>query len=237
MVEAKNLTFDEFAAFLHRRSGQDEDNVVAIDGYEGSGKSTLAIQLARAIQRLQGTDFPPEHTIFDWSQWDEVFSFRDKRQVYILDEGGNLALSRDAMTGGNKEMVRILTQARQLNHTIIFCMPSFYWLDKYVREHRVKWWLHVEKRGEATLLERYNDWRRGETWFEDCNARFNFDDLAVLDPPYWAKYVAHKREAFVGKYDSKIVEDVGDPIISFDNLQGITGRKQKRKVRKNVVPA
>lgn len=237
MPEFHKGSFNDFVSLLaHRMQRDDRDNMIAIDGYEGTGKSAFALQLARAIAwKLGEDDLPIEHVLFDWSQWDEAFSFSRKRQIYVLDEGGNLALSRDAMSGGNKELLRILTQARQLNDTLIFCMPSFFWLDKYVREHRVSWWIHVEKRGEAIVLERAGNWRKGDTWFEECGSVFRYGDLAKADPSYWHRYLKRKKEAFLDRFDpaatkaNVVPEEPYEKVVfHLDNALGTLGRKRRR---------
>lgn len=142
--------------FLKSLTEQNDDAVIIIDGAEGSGKSSLAFQLCHF---LEPTWNPKERVIIDYEDWLEFYETGRRGCTYLLDEGGDLAFSRDAMSGQNKHIVRILQMARILNNIMIICCPSIHWLDKYLREHRALVYVKVHKewhaegviRGRATV--------------------------------------------------------------------------------------
>lgn len=150
--------------FLLALQSQNDDAIIIIDGAEGSGKSTLAFRLCHALEH--GWD-PNERVIIDYDDWLEFYEAQYRGCVYLLDEGGDLAFSRDAMSGQNKHIVRILQMSRILNNIMVVCCPNLYWLDKYLREHRALIYIKVHKewnaggvvRGRATVhwkMTRFN---------------------------------------------------------------------------------
>lgn len=134
-------------AFLKSITQQNDDCVIIIDGAEGSGKSSLAFQLCHALEK--GWD-PQERVIIDYEDWLQFYEAGQRACTYLLDEGGDLAFSRDAMSGQNKHVVRILQMARILNNIMVICCPSIHWLDKYLREHRALIYIKVHKEWHAT---------------------------------------------------------------------------------------
>lgn len=142
--------------FIRALTDQNDDCVVIIDGLEGSGKSSIAFQLCHYLE--PGWD-PQNRVIIDYEDWLQFYEAGERKCTYLLDEGGDLAFSRDAMSGQNKHVVRILQMARILNNIMIICCPSIHWLDKYLREHRALIYIKVHKeyhsggvlRGRATV--------------------------------------------------------------------------------------
>ena len=126
----------KFAAVLKRRVKSDLQNVVVVTGRTGSGKSTLAIQLARAVA---GPDWDLSANYIYGAQ-----DFREKlrngdvcRSVSLFDEG---VVSFNSLTGNardDRDMVVLLDVLRSWGMTTIICIPSFYDLNKRIREHLI----------------------------------------------------------------------------------------------------
>lgn len=159
---------------MHENVENDLDNVVCIWGGEGSGKSVLAYWLAKA--------YDPD---FDMEQG-YVYSFddllakvnesegKDIGKVFWLDEATNISNNRDWMQQDNKAFITMLEMFRSRKWTLIMCIPSFYRLDVYLREHRIRYALHaqilkwdktaVEQRGyyELTRISTNNGYRTEE---------------------------------------------------------------------------
>lgn len=57
------------------------------------------------------------------------------------------ALFAAGRTREQTEIVKEFGKCRQYRHFIILCIPNLHWLDKYLREHRIVWWLHIVRRG------------------------------------------------------------------------------------------
>lgn len=180
--------WQQWVQYLKHRMNTDYDNVILIDGYEGSGKSTLAMHLMDAID----PDWEPEsNVVFRWKQNRDLWKTLPRKSAILIDEGANVLFSRDAMRGANRWFGKMLFQCRQLNNTLILCIPNKRWLDSIGREHRSQYWCHVHKRGQATVLERRENWYQGTVWYESA-----FDlGFTKYEGPQVAKYLEMKLEA------------------------------------------
>lgn len=180
---------NEWISELHWRTNNDYDTVIVIDGEEGSGKSNTGTQLAL---RLDPT-FDPDTTIYNHEDWAKRPAHKQKN-VLLIDEGGDLGFSRDWNVLANKELVKFMMVARQLNQTMIFCIPNIYWLDKYFREHRTRYRLHMTGRSRAIVQKRNYDWRRNVLSFKD-EFSFRPTNMKQARPDFWAAYLVRKRAA------------------------------------------
>ncbi len=120
---------------------KDRDFVMVIDGEEGSGKSVLAQQIA--------TYFDPKFTIdnivFTSDEFLKIIKDpkTEKGTCIVLDEAFSAANSRSSLTEVNKAMIGVATEMRQKNLFIIFCIPSFFDLDRYFALWRCRTLVHV----------------------------------------------------------------------------------------------
>jgi len=135
------------AYMIHQKLKTDRDHVTVIVGKEGTGKSTLGINLAGMVSdnfAIKNICYEPEDFI------KELRSDIPKGSTLLMDEGALFLFSRDAMGNDSRTIVRLLTIIRQMNLHIIICVPSFWIIDSYVREHRVDTLLEVTDRGKYT---------------------------------------------------------------------------------------
>lgn len=181
-----------FVSELRHRMATDNDNVVVIDGYEGTGKSNLGILLAKT---LNPSFDPARDCVFNHGDWQRIFNANLSRQVYLIDEGGNLLFSRDYASSDSKTFVKLLMQARILQSTIIIAMPNINWLEKYVREHRIRYRIHMFRRGAAIFQLTKTDWRSGGVRMVDCFKASQIGSVRSLDPALWARYQERKVSA------------------------------------------
>lgn len=213
-MSANGLPFWDYPSLIDHlawNSIHDGDNLVAIDGQERSGKSTLArrivndlsdhtrkvlAHLAEKDARRQTDldnypDFVPQRDIIlNYEDWVESFDINRRYARYILDEASNIAFSRDFSRGETKEITKMSMQWGQLNSTVLMIIPNLHWLDSYFRDHRVQIRCHVwrqgYKRGFATAQWRRENWRNGDSWWEDAIEELRFDDL-IQDAGYLRK--------------------------------------------------
>lgn len=136
--------------FIKLLQDQNDDVFVLIDGREGSGKSTVGKYLARAIDATWRDE---TGMIIDYDDWLEVYSLR-KKQVFVLDEGGDLLFSRDSMRNENKLSVRMFQMNRIFRHCVIALVPNKHWVDLYVRDHRALIYIQVHKTYSTRGVER-----------------------------------------------------------------------------------
>lgn len=127
---------------------QDRDHFCVISGLEGLGKSTLAIQLACVLDPT----FILERICFTPLQFVSGLENAKKGQVFILDEGNLFLFSRESLSSDNRFMVKMFALMRQLNIIVLICVPNFYTLDSYVRDHRVNSWIYIYNRAKFTVF-------------------------------------------------------------------------------------
>ncbi len=58
------------------------------------------------------------------------------------------------MTKTNTTLVQALMISRAKNYIIVLCIPNFFMLDKYIRDHRVNCLIHITKRGKYWFYDR-----------------------------------------------------------------------------------
>lgn len=126
----------KFAAHLRRRIKNELQNVIVVTGRTGSGKSTLAIQLARAIA---GPDWDlSANYVYGAADFREKLRKGDAgRSVSLFDEGTVSFNSLTSNARDDRDMVVLLDVLRSWGMTTIICIPSFYDLNKRIREHLV----------------------------------------------------------------------------------------------------
>lgn len=117
------------------------DFLLINSGLERSGKSALSFDQAYYLWKTG--------LKFDWSpDLKNVYFFEpnlakkmlnlEKQSVAIIDEGGENLLSRKAMEKEVIEIIQTLMVYGAKNIVLIINMPDWRWLDKYVRESRVR---------------------------------------------------------------------------------------------------
>jgi hypothetical protein len=123
----------------------DYDSFIVVCGHERYGKSTFAAQLG---------DYISEGKLTNAQICEDISSFLDalknshKGEVIIFDEAGTNLFSREAMTSMNRILVKAFMISGLKNVCIILCLPSFFLLDSYIRNHRINLLFYIPKRGK-----------------------------------------------------------------------------------------
>lgn len=200
--------FLPFCRHLEREMAREADNAIVIDGYEGSGKSNLGILVSRTIK----PDFNPgRESIYKMQDWHNVFDANIKGRVYLVDEAGNILFSRDFASTDSKFIVKLLMQARILRATLILVLPSVFFLDRYVRESRMKYRFRMDPfnlrnnqgRTMAMLQTPFMNWRTGDVRMTDVALLTDIPSVRDLDRALWSEYEARKEaevRAFSGEH-------------------------------------
>ncbi len=120
---------------------KDRDFVMVIDGEEGSGKSVLAQQIAKFLD----PNFTLDKIVFNSDDFLKIIKDpkTKKGSCIVLDEAFAAANNRASLTEVNRSMIGVATEMRQKNLFIIFCIPSFFDLDKYFALWRCRALFHV----------------------------------------------------------------------------------------------
>lgn len=130
---------------------QDYDCVIALTGGEGVGKSSLAIKLGMAID----DDFGLAKNILFSPIENEVkdaVTKMPKFSVIILDEAIKVLYKLNWNTKLQKMLNTLYTLCRKENKVTILCIPRLTDLSEMFRNHRVKIWIHVSRRGCAMVF-------------------------------------------------------------------------------------
>jgi ABC-type dipeptide/oligopeptide/nickel transport system ATPase component len=120
---------------------KDMDFVLVIDGEEGSGKSVLAQQIAKYLDN----DFNIDKIAFNSEEFLRLIKSPKikKGSCIILDEAFSAANSRASLTDVNRAMIGVATEMRQKNLFVLFCIPSFFDLDRYFALWRCRSLFHI----------------------------------------------------------------------------------------------
>jgi len=132
-----------FAWKGYKRLYDDKDNITVICGLEGEGKSTLGINYCSLIS----PSFNFDSTCYDSEEFKKNLREGIKGDSVLADEGGVILFSREAMKRENKNIIKILTAIRERNLNLVVCVPNFFIIDSYIREHRVNTLIQIRKRG------------------------------------------------------------------------------------------
>jgi hypothetical protein len=145
------------------------DDIILITGSEGSGKSSLALQLGAALD--------PEFNLlsigFTVSEYMDLARNMPKRRVVMSDEF--LVNKRKAMRRETVDLLDFLQECRGLNLHHLICFPHADLLDKAVMDFRVRWHVHIPRRGLFQVKEKVKwyasggveqvSWRVVGQWF------------------------------------------------------------------------
>jgi hypothetical protein len=146
--ERKNLGFIPFdkglmwkCYELSKKLQNDYDYWTVIAGLEGEGKSSLGIQIGSLVSKGK------VYICFSPDDFYDAVRIAKKGETIQLDEGGVLLLSREAMSQTNRQIIKIGMLVRQKNLHVILCIPNFFLIDTYIRDHRVNLLIQIKKRG------------------------------------------------------------------------------------------
>lgn len=126
----------------YKRLIDDKDNVTVICGLEGDGKTTLGINLCSLIS----PNFNFNNTCFTNEELIRNMQSMGKTESILADEGGVMLFSREAMNTTNKMAIKLLMAVRNKNINFVICVPNFFNIDSYIREHRVNMLIQIRKR-------------------------------------------------------------------------------------------
>ena len=122
---------------------QDYDHFSVISGLEGTGKSTLTSLLAVIVSPTMSMG----HVCYEPEDFIKALTIAKKGDTVWLDESALILFSRESMGKDNRKITKLFTICRQLNLHLIICIPNFFVIDSYVRDHRVSNLIHIFKRG------------------------------------------------------------------------------------------
>lgn len=175
---------------------RDRDFILVVDGDEGEGKSTLAWSCCKYVDPT----FNAERIAYDQHQFKELVQKSSIGQALLIDEGGWMLFSREAMTRMNKEIVKILMAIRMKNLFVVVCIPSFWKIDDYIRTHRARALFRVPCRGRVMIYGRKKlrrAYKNKVTHRWKIRGKPAKDSFKKISGPEWEEYLKKKGD-FVG---------------------------------------
>ena len=242
---------DESKKFVKKYN---QDLVFVISGGEGSGKSTLALQMAYLLDPEFDLDtqminsFIGKHSFADFLKKYRYVPYK----VVFFDEAVSLASSGDHPTKDSKNFIKIYNKNRDFNHFHLFLIPSFWNLNKDLRERRLRCMVYTygiphRLNGKIAMNFKYALYSRKRTpkilGSNDARNKFlsptefikivkpNFiESFPPLDPQLEKLYLKRKRHASD--------DDVGEIILSSEikklhDIKELTRDKEELKQLKS----
>lgn len=217
----------------------DRDHFICVAGKEGTGKSTLAIQLASVIDpnfRLDKICFRPIDFI-------KGIRYSQPGDCFVLDEGNLFLFSRESMSDENRFMVKLFALMRQRNLCVIICVPNFFTLDSYVRDHRVDSLIYLQRKAHLYVYvkkaiqiiskegAKYKQIRGIRvphgTYFPGYFNR-ELPKLNDITVETYQKYKAQHFDQFIEDLEEAVQSKQGDPeLISLKEASQLTGTHRK----------
>lgn len=128
------------------RIKKDYDHFMTICGMEGDGKTTLGTQICAHMD----DDFCLDKVCFSKEEFVDAIKKYHSNFAVMLDEGGQMLFSREAMREGNIFLNKLFMIMRKRRIFCCICLPNFHVLDSYIRLHRVKTLIQIRQRGKYT---------------------------------------------------------------------------------------
>lgn len=187
------------------------DEVIIIDGGEQLGKSTFAHQI---MHYLFPETYSLDNTIYSLD--DLLGKIRNNIGIgIILDEAYALINKRQALSIYNRKIIQALTEMGNRHHVLIFCLPSFFELDRYPAIHRSSILFHIFNRGRNRVGIKVYPKNRKKTLYLKGQKNYNYKcvcPMKILNfsrffPYNYEEYNKRKLEQIRKSYDESIKKE------------------------------
>ena len=192
------------------------DFLMVIVGDTGSGKSMFGLHLLEMWYKivLQKGSVDPElikNVNTDYKKWVRRFKDLDAYDMNIYDEGATALDSKDAMSKLSKDLSKLFNVFRSKRFFSVIILPSFFNLNKYFRENRLRCVVWVDKRGRAKFFDK----KYGVKYLNAYNERRPVKDMNRARPFLIVNFPDYKgilREPYE-KMKDQGVDDILDEVI------------------------
>lgn len=186
--------FEIFVKRIRKRVRENYDAVIGITGEEGEGKSTLAIQLGKALD----DEFSFERNILfnpDKEKIKKMILELPKYSVVDVDEAIKVLYKMQWYSQIQHLLNVIYALCRRENKISLLLMPRFQDFNEFFRNHRIKVWIHVIKRGVAVVFAK--DWSpfTKDPWRMTENQKMMDDLFRRLKDTYLTMKIESKLKA------------------------------------------
>lgn len=211
-IEKKQKEFPELdknliklAARIYFKIRDDWDMAMCVSGREGCGKSTFVYWICRLVDKNFNIKDNITYTINDF---DKKLRTMPKYSAIWPDEGSDMFYKRSWNSQERTKTNQTLMMARQNNQFYAFCAPRMGDTDAYLREWRIRLWVHITDRGIGYVFSYDDNVMTGDPWHlgdsklrkkRNMIAKVTFPDMPPKDK---ALYKQYKREYFDGERDN-----------------------------------
>lgn len=115
------------------------DSLILIDGKKRTGKSTLGMTIGYILY----PKFSMKNFVAGLEEAPSKIDEAEDESVLQFDEGTLVASSKDAMAKKSKQLLKIFDVVGQKKLTLIFCMPSFFDINRQIAINHSLFLLHV----------------------------------------------------------------------------------------------
>jgi len=148
---------------------QDYDYVLVVVGDTGVGKSHWVLNLFQTwyevILKKKLTESMVDQVTTDYKQWLKNFKNLGEFDMNVYDEGATSLNAKDHATTLSKDIAKLFNVFRAKKFFSVVVLPSFWDLNKYFRERRLRGLVYVDRRGHykfytklgITFLNSYNE--------------------------------------------------------------------------------
>lgn len=152
-----------FSKAIRSRLRHEWDVVISITGEEGSGKSTFGMVFGYLVDKffdlIKNVSYLPNA-----NEIKEEFTRLKRYQYYMIDEAIRSLYKLNFMSNLQQSLIQMWATERNQNKCTVLILPRFKDLTENFRNHRVKFWIHLEARGKGVCYIRDDDPHSLDPW-------------------------------------------------------------------------
>lgn len=151
---------------------KDYDFPMLISGGERSGKSELGIMLQKIVAKKNGLKFDVEGNVaYDNSEIEHKIRSLTMRSGIQADELIRGLYKMDFARTETKELVKLFAQIGVKLMFFTMCIPRMVDVVEYLRNHRIKLWIHIVTRGHGVIFQPNRNVFIGDSWHVKDNIK------------------------------------------------------------------
>jgi len=200
---------------IKKHLDNDWDYLLVVVGDTGTGKSMWCLHLLEEwYKHILGKNITPElakQLSSDYQKWLKNFRELDSCGLNAYDEGATSLEAKQHLTKLSKDLTKLFNVFRSKKFFTVIVIPSFFYLNKYFRENRLRGLVWIDKRGHYKFYTKL-----GISYLNAYNERRIVKSMFVAHPVHSAGFPDYKgvlRGAYEGEKD-KLVDKVLEEVIS-----------------------
>jgi len=175
--------------YMHMQ--KDYDFPMVIHGYPGNGKSHFALDLLetwyRVILQREVTEDMVSQISQSYTEWLKEFKNLGPYDMNIFDEGSRDLDSLDFMKKISKDLKKLADVFRCKKFFWVVVLPSYFRLNKALREDRIRCLIWVNKRGDYKIYSKF-----GLEFLNAFNERRARKTMYVSRPIHTSRFPEYK---------------------------------------------